>query len=287
MTAKSEAQGRIESIETGMRLLIALAEAERPQMLKAIAAAANMHPSKAHRYLVSFIRTGFVDRDPDTGRYRLGPASMQIGLSALGSVNAIALATQAAIHLRDDIDETISLAVWGSHGPTIVRIEEASRPVTFNARVGTILPLLSSSSGQVFAAFLPEPVTAPLVQDELKANRKRNDPRLMTRLSDAQALLAQVRERGLGRVRGEMMPGLCAIAAPIFDYRGQPVAAIAVVGPNDMFDTRWNGNIAKSIRKTAESVSTKLGYAPGRVARAGSGDAESARVELSVVRAAR
>ena len=281
MTKRSDVQAGIETIETGMRLLLVLAEIERPQMLKTIAAAAGMAPSKAHRYLVSFVRTGFVDRDPDTGRYRLGPASMQIGLSALGSVNAIALATQATIQLRDDIDETISLSVWGSHGPTIVRIEEASRPVTFNARVGTILPLLSSSSGQVFGAFLPESVTAPILRNELKANRQRNDPRLITTMEEAQALLRDVRNRGLGRVRGEMMPGVGAIAAPIFDHRGQPAVAIAAVGPNDVFDSRWNGETARLVRSAAEQISAKLGYDAERAARGNAIDALTDDARLS------
>src|ERR1700755_988176 len=86
-------QAGIETIEPGMRFLAVLADLHHPQMLKTIAAATGMPPSKAHRYLVSFIRAGFVDRDPETGRYRLGPASVQLGLSALANVDAVYLAT--------------------------------------------------------------------------------------------------------------------------------------------------------------------------------------------------
>jgi DNA-binding IclR family transcriptional regulator len=260
-----DAQAGIETIETGMGLLMVLAEFNSPQMLKTIAAAAGMPPSKAHRYLVSFIRTGFVDRDPETGRYRLGPASMQLGLSALGNTDAIHLATQAIVELRDKLDETTALAVWGSHGPTIVRIEEASRAVTINARPGTVLPLLSSSSGQVFAAFLPESITAPIMRNEIRANQKRGDTRLACSHEDAMSLINDVRRRGLGRVTGEMMPGVHALAAPVFDHRGHAVAVIAAMGPSEMFDSRWNGETAKLIRGIAERVSTRLGYSPDRL----------------------
>jgi DNA-binding IclR family transcriptional regulator len=260
-----DAQAGIETIETGMGLLTVLAEFNSPQMLKTIAAAAGMPPSKAHRYLVSFIRTGFVDRDPETGRYRLGPASMQLGLSALGNTDAIHLATQAIVELRDKLDETTALAVWGSHGPTIVRIEEASRAVTINARPGTVLPLLSSSSGQVFAAFLPESITAPIMRNEIRANQKRGDTRLACSHEDAMSLINDVRRRGLGRVTGEMMPGVHALAAPVFDHRGHAVAVIAAMGPSEMFDSRWNGETAKLIRGIAERVSTRLGYSPDRL----------------------
>jgi DNA-binding IclR family transcriptional regulator len=259
-------QAGIETIETGMHLLTVLAGLNRPQMLKSIAAAAGMPPSKAHRYLVSFIRTGFVDRDPETGRYRLGPASMQLGLSALGSTDAVALATQAIVELRDKLDETTALAVWGSHGPTIVRIEEASRAVTINARPGTVLPLLSSSCGQVFAAFLPESITAPIMRQEIRSNQRRGDTRLACSQEEAAALVNDVRRRGLGRVTGEMMPGVHAVAAPVFDHRGHAVAALAAMGSNETFDSRWQGDTVKVIRGVAERVSTQLGYAPERFA---------------------
>jgi DNA-binding IclR family transcriptional regulator len=260
-----DAQAGIETIETGMTLLNALGELNSAQMLKTIAATVGMPPSKAHRYLVSFIRTGFVDRDPETGRYRLGPASMQLGLSALGNTDAVYLATQALVELRDKLDETTSLAVWGSHGPTIVRIEEASRAVTINARPGTVLPLLSSSSGQVFAAFLPEPMTASIMRSEIRSNQTRGDARLVGSLDDAKSLIADVRRRGLGRVTGEMMPGVHALAAPIFDYRGHAVVVIAAMGSSDDFDSRWTGAVAKVIRGLAQRVSTQLGYSPERL----------------------
>jgi DNA-binding IclR family transcriptional regulator len=259
-----DAQAGIETIETGMALLNALGEFHSAQMLKTIAAAVGMPPSKAHRYLVSFIRTGFVDRDPQTGRYRLGPASMQLGLAALGNTDAVYLATQAIEELRDRLDETTSLAVWGTHGPTIVRIEEASRAVTINARPGTVMPLLSSSSGQVFAAFLPESMTAPILRGELRANQARGDARLTVSPDAARSLIADVRRRGLGRVTGEHMPGVHALAAPILDYRGHAVVVIAAMGSSETFDSRWNGNVAKLIRELAARVSIQLGYAPGR-----------------------
>jgi DNA-binding IclR family transcriptional regulator len=260
-----DAQAGIETIETGMSLLNALGEFNNAQMLKTIAAAVGMPPSKAHRYLVSFIRTGFVDRDPETGRYRLGPASMQLGLSALGNTDAVYLATQALVDLRDKLDETTSLAVWGSHGATIVRIEEASRAVTINARPRTVLPLLGSSSGQVFAAFLPETMTGPMMRNEIRANHTRGDARLVRSQDDAKRLIADVRRRGLGRVTGEMMPGVHALAAPIFDYRGHAVVVVAAMGSSDTFDSRWNGEVAKVIRDIAHRVSTQLGYAPERL----------------------
>ena len=100
-----------------MRLLTALAERRRPQMLKTLAAAAGMAPAKAHRYMVSFMRAGYVDREPESGLYRLGPASLHLGLSAIGGTDAIRLGTQAICELRDEINQTMAMMVWGQLRP--------------------------------------------------------------------------------------------------------------------------------------------------------------------------
>ncbi len=256
----SEHQAGIDSIETGMRLLTALAERRKPQMLKTLAADAGMPPAKAHRYMVSFMRAGYVDREPESGLYRLGPSSLHLGLSALGSTDALELGTQAICELRDELNQTMAMMVWGNRGATIVRIEEVSQPVTINSRPGTVLPLLASASGQVFAAFLPQQMTIPLLAAEVAANRKMDDPRLVTSMDKAKLIIADVKRRGIGMVTGETTPGIHALAVPVFDYRRQPVLALAGMGLGGHFDSKWNGPIAQRLRETARMLSSRLGF---------------------------
>jgi DNA-binding IclR family transcriptional regulator len=265
--APNGTQAGIETIETGMKFLAALADLHHPQMLKTIAATTGMPPSKAHRYLVSFIRTGFVDRDPETGRYRLGPAALQLGLSALANVDAVYLATHAIVELRDMLDMTTCLAVWGSHGTTALRFEEARRAVTVNARPGTVLPLLNSSSGQVFAAYLPEEKTAHALRAEVQANKARGDKQGPGSMAGAMLLLKDVRKYGVGRVVNHMIPGVSALAAPVFNHRGDVVVAVAVMAGSYDFDARWNGKVATALRQVASRVSSQLGYSAKRLSR--------------------
>ncbi|MBP0656442.1 hypothetical protein J8J20_21455, partial [Mycobacterium tuberculosis] len=58
-------------------------------------------------------------------------------------------ARPAAAALRDEIDHTIGLAVWGNQGPAIVHWEEASHPVTVSLRLGDVMPMLNSATGRV------------------------------------------------------------------------------------------------------------------------------------------
>ena len=118
----------VRSVETGLALLTALAEAGRPMALADLARAAGMAPAKAHRYLVSLIRAGMAERREPGSRYDLGPAALSLGLAALGRLDRQGLTEAALVELRDALDETVCVAAWANRGPTILRME-AGEPV--------------------------------------------------------------------------------------------------------------------------------------------------------------
>jgi DNA-binding IclR family transcriptional regulator len=266
-TGTSDAQTGIDSIETGMKLLLSfVALGGRSHQLKVLAEAAGMPPSKAHRYLVSLIRMGFVERDGLNGRYRLGPKSIELGAAALDAMDAVALSVEAMIALHDELDHSMALSVWGSQQPVIVRVEEADRLLTVGLRVGKSLPLLSSAAGLLFSAFLPRATIEPLLQAEVAAN-KAKPGRFVRSMAEAERLLAEVRQRGLARIAGDITPGINALGAPVFDHRGYPVTVISALGPDGSFDLTWNGTVARALRRRTDELSRRLGFAGASSAR--------------------
>ena len=250
-----------------MRLLLALvALGGHGRMLKVLAEAAGMPSSKAHRYLVSMVRMGFADRDPATGHYRLGPAAIRVGVAALGSNDALSLSVEAMVKLRDELDHTMALTVWGNDGPVIVRVEEAERLMTVGFRVGKSLPLLASAAGRLFASSMPAALVEPVLLNEIRANQGRPHGRLITSRGEAGRLLSDVRARGLSRIEGDITPGISAMAAPVFDYRGHLATVITAIGPRGGFDPRWNGPVALALRRRTVELSAHLGFTGHRPA---------------------
>lgn len=256
-----DAKAGVQSVEIGMRVLSNLADLGGEQALGALAKACGLTPAKAHRYLASLIRTGFVERS-SLGKYALGWRSLAVGLVALARLDVIQQATAALYEFRERVDETVMLSVWGPTGPVIVRWLEASRPVTVNGRVGTILPLLRSASGQVFTAFLPEAATSKLLHQELK-EMARLPAGLSLTSSEMQGLLDTVRLTGFGRMRGNLAQGVRALAVPVFGHDSALCAAIAVLGPEGFFDDSLDGETARSLRAVACDLSRRLGYREG------------------------
>src|SRR6516164_4962989 len=73
-------------------------------------------------------------------------------------------------------------------------------------------------------------------------------------------LLAETRTRRLAHVTGDLVPGVNAIAAPIFDEKGRIAAAIGALGRPEDLDVDFGGKVAAALTRTAEEISRRLGY---------------------------
>jgi DNA-binding IclR family transcriptional regulator len=154
--------------------------------------------------------------------------------------------------LRDEINETVLLAMWSPHGPVVFALEESSRPVTMNIRVGSILPLLSTATGKVFASFLPYDVVANLLNAEVKASPGGNT-------ADVQKRLDETRRHGLASVSGDLVPGVNALAVPIFDHKNRIAGVVGALGRSEELDIDYKGSVAITLLRTANEISRRLG----------------------------
>jgi DNA-binding IclR family transcriptional regulator len=250
----------IQSLEVGFGLLDVLSKAAGPLMLRDLAGAAGMSAAKAHRYLVSFQRLQLVVQDASSTRYDLGPASLKLGLASLSRIHAVKLARERIGGLMEQIGHTLALAVWGNRGPTIVHWEESPQALTVNLRLGDVMPLLSSATGRCFAAYLSKEAIMPLLKDEIARASKQRRADVPTTLTEARVLLAEVRQRGAGRVVDTLLPGITAFCAPVFDADAHIELGIVALGPSGSFDPHWGGAVDRPLRAAACRLSGDLGY---------------------------
>jgi DNA-binding IclR family transcriptional regulator len=264
-TAGDEAQPRlgIQSVEVAAVILDALAEAPARLPLKDLAAAADMHPGKVHRYLVSLVRTGLVEQHKATGQYGIGALALKLGLAALRDLDVIRYSADDLSILRDAINETVVLSVWGNLGPTVVWIEESGQAVRMNLRIGTVLPVMSTAIGRVFAAYMAPAAVKKVVRLQRGRIEGAGGPGKLDRTETAE-MLADVRARGLARIDATLVSGVAAFAAPIRDYQGSVAAVVAAIGRSQDFDLRWSGSVAGALKETAATISGRLGYTSQR-----------------------
>ncbi|MGI4777864.1 MAG: IclR family transcriptional regulator [Janthinobacterium lividum] len=262
-------QRGIQSIEVGGQLLRALVHHGRPMALKDLAREADMTPAKAHPYMVSFGRLGLIEQDATSGHYLLGPLALQLGLIGLQQADPVRIAAPLLAPLAQEIGHTVAIAVWGARGATIVQIAEAPSPVHVSLRHGTVFSLAHTASGRLFGAYLDAAVVKALLDGERRraAQRKpaaaptaglRPSPVMPTWTAFA-AQLDEVRVHGISRSENEVLPGVSAMSAPVFDHGGAIVLALTAIGPSGVFDSRWDSALALALRHCAKAVSGRLG----------------------------
>jgi len=243
---------KVQAAEVGTDILTALAELAPATSLSRLAEHVGMPASKVHRYLQALIASGFAEQDAATNHYGLGQAALFVGLAALGRLDVVKAATPHLAELRDELNETCFLAVWANHGPTVVHVEQAVRAVTLVTQVGSVLPLLGSSTGLVFNAFLPDAETAGLRDQELQAPRAPSS-------ADLQAAMERLRQTHVQSVQGLLMAGVNALSAPLFSGGQRIRGVITVVGTEPGFMAEPDGKAAQSLLQAARKVSARMG----------------------------
>lgn len=245
----------INSVEVGIRVLAAMAGAGGPMALREVSRQTGLSPSQAHRYLASLIRQAMVVQDPRTGLYDLGPMAVRIGLAALNRLDAIQVAEEGLEALADQIRETTMLAIWGENGPVAVRWKRGSRLLFASVGLGTTFPLLNSTTGRLFLAFMPREATKAVLDAELEeaeaAGRKRAGAGL-------DKMIEKIRRDGYLEAEGHLAPGIWAASAPVFDSQGQLVAGLTIVGVADDPKAERRRSI-DLLRAAANDASLRLG----------------------------
>ena len=243
----SEKRQGVQSVVTAMHLLHSLAAIGRPATLSELAAAAGMAPAKAHRYLVSLIEGGMVEQGARAESYKFGPAAISIGIAALRQNDFAALARPRINAIRDRANVSCFAAVFGNKGPTVIQQAEAAQSVSVHVRPGSVLPLARSATGRAFAAWLPEETLAPFLKDEGVAAKEMEEH------------LDAVRRTGLAIIRDTLLPGISAVAAPVFDrFDGALLGVFTALGPSGSIDVAADGPVATTIRAVIEEMGALL-----------------------------
>jgi DNA-binding IclR family transcriptional regulator len=249
----------VQSVEIAGRLLKTLAQLGGPQTLKDFSAAAGLSPAKAHRYLVSLIRESLIEQSAIDGRYDFGGAAREIGRAAINRLDIMRIGAPLLVDLRNVLQQTVFLGVWGNEGPTVLYWLDVPRPVSVIIRPGSILPLLTSALGLVCAAYLPPDLTKRRIAKEIAEHKRSGLDFAMKSEAEAARKLADVRARGFSLVRGDLIRGIDAMAVPVLDFKKDLVAVLAAVGPSKSIDVSGKGKSVRELKLAAKKFVSLIG----------------------------
>jgi DNA-binding IclR family transcriptional regulator len=255
-SSEAKAQRGINALDSTGDLLNALASASLPMNLRDLAAAAGMPPAKAFPHLVSLQKIGLLSRDDD-GCFSAGALAFELGLIALQRLSPTRDAEPEIVSLATTTQLSVAAATLGPLGPTIIRLEESARPLHISLRVGTVMSLVNTAIGRVFAAHMSEDVLEGLLaQESIRLAGAERKPPLDRVFRER---LRCIRERGIDDAFDAPIPGVGTFAAPTFDHTGSIRLVIAVIGSSRGIDRGYDGPVARALLGATQRLSWRFG----------------------------
>ena len=239
-----------QTVARAMDVLLCFSHSEPELSLTEISAKLGLHKSTLHRLLGTLESRRFVQRDLVSGRYRLGTKLLELAALVAEHNDLQKRARPHLYRLADECQETVDLSILDNSEVVYLEVLESSQRVKLAARPGQRLPAHSTASGKAFLAYLPASELQAILSSEFT---RYTDSTLATDEALMRDLQA-TRERGFAMSVQEHEVGINAVAAPILDVAGYPIAAVAVAGPSFRLMESRMLEIAPSIRAVADAI---------------------------------
>ncbi len=214
-----------------------------------------MHKSTVLRLLATLEHRRFISRDKAKGTYQLGYRFIEIASVMLHGIDIQQWAQPYLQSLSYESGETVDLAVLDGTHVIYLQVVESSQRVKIAAAVGERLPVYCTATGKAFLAYLPDDQLRIILKDGLSSYTENT---LVSR-ADLHKDLRATRERGFAISEQEYEKDINAVAAPIMNAQGCPIAVIAIVGPAFRLPYERMLILGESILKTVDAISCEVG----------------------------
>ncbi|MFH8658407.1 IclR family transcriptional regulator [Streptomyces afghaniensis] len=247
----------MKSVTRSLRILEAVAQ-HQPVTVGELTKLFGLPKSTVQRTLVTLAEAGWLRANrKDTTRWEIGARVLAVRPAALQGSSLFAAAREPMVRLRDTVNETIHLSVPDALQCMVVvdRVDCSHAVRTFHT-VGDTSPLHATATGRAVLAHLPKQDVEELVTQGLErySDATPTDP------DELRAELDRIRVDGYAVNRNQYRPDVCAIAAPVLDEEGTPLATVAISMPDSRYDAdrlpEWGRLVADA---AAEITGRRLG----------------------------
>lgn len=251
-----QSSSSVQTIQRASAILRCFMESEEELGVIRLSRQTGIHKSTVSRILSTLREEGFVEQNPETGKWHLGLGLLNLAGAVLERLDLRKVTLIPLRNLAAQTQETISITVLD--GNECVNIENIPSPKSIHhaGRLGRRTPLHCTSTGKVFLAFL-----SPEEQDALISVTML--PCTENSIVDKHVLeqeLDRVRKQDYAIAHEEYEEGLSAIAAPIRDHTGDVIATISISGPSYRMEPNQIAKFISPLKETAQDISTRLGY---------------------------
>lgn len=213
----------------GLKILQKIAESSRAITVSDLIEEFDIPKPTLHRITSQLEEAGYLQYEPKSKRLTIGANLKDFAFDVITN-NSIAVPRHSILKaLSEEISETCNCAMLdGDHTVYFDRVE-SDWPYRIDLKVGSQLPLHCTASGKLFLAYMPAKQRKMLVS---AAPLKRYTERSITDVSYLEAELKRIKQDGIGIDNQEFVPGMVALAVPVFNNSNQICFTVAVHAPS-------------------------------------------------------
>ena len=257
VTSMEKGHSPVQSIDRLFDIVEALSNAPRGMALSDLSAAVGLHTSTTHRLLAALVARGYVQKDIESGKYRLTMRLFEVGSRAVGGMNIVSLARPYLEHLAATTHEAIHLVVRdGDEVVYLYKENMGDSTVRMASFVGLRNPMYCTAVGKSILSCLPEAEVTAIWQRTVIT---RFTPHTIVDYADLIAELVKARQNGWAADREEHELGVSCIAAPLLDFHGAPLGAISVSLPTARLSAEREIFFSNAVCSCARAISGLLG----------------------------
>jgi IclR family acetate operon transcriptional repressor len=244
----------MKSVTRSLRILEAVAQ-HQPVTVGELTKMFGLPKSTVQRTLVTLAEAGWLRANRrDTTRWEIGARVLAVRPAALQGSSLFAAAREPMIQLRNAVNETVHLSVPDAlHCMVVVDRVDCDHTVRTFHTIGDTSPLHATAVGRAILAHLPKRD----VEDLITAGLERFSDTTPVEPDELRAELDRIRTDGYTVNRGQFRPGVCAVAAPVLDDDGTPLAAVAISMPEARYDEAQAPNWGHLVADTATKISQR------------------------------
>lgn len=242
----------MQGIQRQVALLDAISGApDSGVSITTLCSATGLPKGTVHRMLEGMSEYGMVVQGEDSKRWRLGPKVAFWAGKYLEGPTSLAPLRRFVGKLSRETHFFSYLTIL-DHGELVcVAVERPQRKAQFFVQLGGRIPLLSTASAKALLARQPEDVARPLVERAIAANPRTRFETVTVRSYFEE--LAEIRLRSYATCAEELEVGVSALAAPVLNAHGQPVASLTVVAPTAALAEEWDSTVEKLLAVVDEA----------------------------------
>jgi DNA-binding IclR family transcriptional regulator len=253
--AESRDAGASTAVDRALEILETTAQRREGLTNSEISRKLGIPKSSASYILRTLVHRGYLRRDAESGRYRLGLKILSLGRDAQQGLDIADVALPYMRALVERTQMTAHLAVLDQGEAVYVEKVEAPGFFKVNTWVGRRMYVHSTSVGKALVAWLPKPEVEELLRTQ---GLKKRTPKTITSLARFLAELEKVRAQGYAVDDEENSLGARCVGAPLFDALGGVPAALGLSGTLTQISEESMPRIVDALKETARKISRQL-----------------------------